>query len=81
MPLFGKKDSQRKKDGRDGDKCPSVEDKYELKELLGTGAFSQVVLAESKEERGKLVAIKCIDKKALKGKEESLENEIIVLRR
>jgi len=28
-----------------------------------------------------MVAIKCIDKKALKGKEESLENEIKVLRK
>lgn len=37
MPLFGKKDSNKKtkKDGKD-DKSPSVEDKYVLKELLGT---------------------------------------------
>lgn len=77
MPLFGKKDSQRKKDKE----SVSVEDKYEFKELLGTGAFSQVVLAESKEESGRMHAIKCIDKKALKGKEDSLENEIKVLRR
>ena len=37
MPLFGKKDSNKKikKDGKD-DKSPSVEDKYILKELLGT---------------------------------------------
>lgn len=28
-----------------------------------------------------IVAIKCIDKKALRGKEDSLENEIRVLRR
>lgn len=41
----------------------------------------QVFLAESKDHRGRLVAIKCIDKKALKGKEESLENEIKVLRK
>ncbi|KAF8372018.1 cmk-1 [Pristionchus pacificus] len=41
----------------------------------------EVFLAESKEHRGRLVAIKCIDKKALKGKEESLENEIKVLRK
>lgn len=77
MPLFGKKDSQRKKD-KDG---VSVEDKYEFKDLLGTGAFSQVVLAESKDTPGVMHAIKCIDKKALKGKEDSLENEIKVLRR
>merc|ERR1739846_312412 len=37
--------------------------------------------AESKESPGDLHAIKVIDKKALKGKEDSLENEIKVLRR
>lgn len=38
MPLFGKKDSEKKskKDGKESDKQPSVEDKYYLKELLGT---------------------------------------------
>merc|ERR1719187_2522447 len=61
-------------------RTPTVEDKYELKDVLGTGAFSQVRLAESKED-GKMYAIKIIDKKALKGKEDSLENEIRVLRR
>ncbi|XP_003397184.1 calcium/calmodulin-dependent protein kinase type 1 isoform X3 [Bombus vosnesenskii] len=82
MPLFGKKDSNKKikKDGKD-DKSPSVEDKYILKELLGTGAFSEVRLAESKEKPGQMFAVKIIDKKALKGKEDSLENEIRVLRR
>lgn len=60
---------------------PSVEDKYYLKELLGTGAFSVVRVAESKERPGQLNAVKIIDKKALKGKEDSLENEIKVLRR
>ena len=48
---------------------------------LCRGAFSQVRLAESKDEPGRLFAIKVIDKKALKGKEDSLENEIRVLRR
>ncbi|XP_076231515.1 calcium/calmodulin-dependent protein kinase I isoform X3 [Calliopsis andreniformis] len=82
MPLFGKKDSNKKikKDGKD-DRSPSVEDKYILKELLGTGAFSEVRLAESKEKPGQMFAVKIIDKKALKGKEDSLENEIKVLRR
>ncbi|XDV52083.1 hypothetical protein PO909_020851, partial [Leuciscus waleckii] len=42
------------------------------------GAFSEVVLAEEKRTR-KLVAIKCIPKKALEGKENSIENEIAVL--
>ncbi|KAL0128375.1 hypothetical protein PUN28_003576 [Cardiocondyla obscurior] len=81
MPLFGKKDTKKiKKDGKD-DRSPSVEDKYILKDLLGTGAFSEVRLAESKEKPGQMFAVKIIDKKALKGKEDSLENEIKVLRR
>ncbi|XP_052827482.1 calcium/calmodulin-dependent protein kinase type 1 [Octopus bimaculoides] len=45
------------------------------------GAFSEVVLAEDKLEKGKFVAVKCIDRHGLRGKEESLENEIQVLRR
>ncbi|XP_046682304.1 LOW QUALITY PROTEIN: calcium/calmodulin-dependent protein kinase type 1-like [Homalodisca vitripennis] len=84
MPLFGgKKDSAKKsrKEGKDADKTPSVEDKYILKEMLGTGAFSEVRLAESKDHPGQMFAVKIIDKKALKGKEDSLENEIKVLRR
>ncbi|KAL6077255.1 hypothetical protein STEG23_037710, partial [Scotinomys teguina] len=44
-----------------------------------SGAFSEVVLAEEKA-TGKLFAVKCIPKKALKGKESSIENEIAVLR-
>ncbi|XP_065217888.1 calcium/calmodulin-dependent protein kinase type 1 isoform X2 [Planococcus citri] len=79
MPLFGKKESGRKSK-KDLDKVP-IEQKYELKELLGTGAFSEVRLAESKENPGEMYAVKIIDKKALKGKEDSLENEIRVLRR
>lgn len=83
MPLFGKKDSGKKpkKEGNIPDRQPSIEDKYTLKELLGTGAFSEVRLGESKERPGQLYAVKIIDKKALKGKEDSLENEIRVLRR
>lgn len=46
-----------------------------------SGAFSQVFLGESKVVPGELVAIKCIDKKALKGKEDTLDNEIKVLRK
>ena len=45
-----------------------------------SGAFSQVRLAECRED-GHMYAIKIIDKKALKGKEDSLENEIRVLKR
>ncbi|MGH0136905.1 UNVERIFIED_CONTAM: hypothetical protein FKN15_036747 [Acipenser sinensis] len=44
------------------------------------GAFSEVVLAEEKS-TGKMFAVKCIPKKALKGKESSIENEIAVLRK
>lgn len=82
MPLFGKKDSSKKfrKDTKDLDKQPSIEDKYLIKELLGTGAFSEVRLCENRE-TGQAYAVKIIDKKALKGKEDSLENEIRVLRR
>ncbi|XP_048465968.1 calcium/calmodulin-dependent protein kinase type 1D [Rhincodon typus] len=53
---------------------------FEFKEVLGTGAFSEVVMAKEKM-TGKMFAIKCIPKKALKGKESSIENEIAVLRR
>ncbi|XP_078275586.1 calcium/calmodulin-dependent protein kinase type 1D-like isoform X3 [Rhinoraja longicauda] len=44
------------------------------------GAFSEVVMAKERTS-GKMFAIKCIPKKALKGKENSIENEIAVLRR
>ncbi|TRY71038.1 hypothetical protein TCAL_06517 [Tigriopus californicus] len=87
MPLFGKKSDKSKsspkedKEDKKSSKVPTVEDKYILKDVLGTGAFSQVRLAESKDNPGRLHAIKVIDKKALKGKEDSLENEIRVLRR
>ncbi|XP_041350371.1 calcium/calmodulin-dependent protein kinase type 1-like [Gigantopelta aegis] len=79
MPLFGKKhsDSDKNKHVKDGD----VRRKYEFKDTLGTGAFSEVVLAEEKSNRGRFMAIKCIDRHGLKGKEEALENEISVLRR
>lgn len=87
MPLFGKKTAVKEKAIKEekaakeaSTRTPTVEDKYELKDVLGTGAFSQVRLAESKES-GKMYAIKIIDKKALKGKEDSLENEIRVLKR
>ncbi|XP_058795223.1 calcium/calmodulin-dependent protein kinase type 1-like isoform X2 [Phymastichus coffea] len=78
MPLFRRDPAKRpKKD----DRFASIEDKYVLKEQLGTGAFSEVRLAESKDRPGMMYAVKIIDKKALKGKEDSLENEIKVLRR
>ncbi|KAI1715702.1 protein kinase domain-containing protein [Ditylenchus destructor] len=65
-----------------GDSCGmNIRDRYDFKDVLGTGAFSKVFLAECRFDPGTMVAIKCIDKKALKGKEESLENEIKVLRK
>ncbi|XP_033745274.1 calcium/calmodulin-dependent protein kinase type 1-like [Pecten maximus] len=70
MPLFGKK----------GGKEKDVKKRYIFKEVLGTGAFSEVSLAQDTLE-SKLVAIKCINRRCLAGKEESLENEIEVLRR
>ncbi|XP_014022228.1 calcium/calmodulin-dependent protein kinase type 1 [Oncorhynchus tshawytscha] len=59
-------------------KTSDVKENFDFKEILGTGAFSEVVLAEEKRTQ-KLVAIKCIPKKALEGKENSIENEIAVL--
>ncbi|XP_063073295.1 calcium/calmodulin-dependent protein kinase type 1D [Engraulis encrasicolus] len=53
---------------------------FEFKEILGTGAFSEVVLAQDRA-TSHMYAVKCIPKKALKGKESSIENEIAVLRR
>ncbi|XP_039766161.1 calcium/calmodulin-dependent protein kinase type 1 isoform X3 [Ornithorhynchus anatinus] len=55
-----------------------IRDIYDFRDVLGTGAFSEVMLAEEKTTQ-KLVAIKCIAKKALEGKESSIENEIAVL--
>lgn len=48
--------------------------------VCSRGAFSEVVLAEEKRTQ-RLVAIKCIPKKALEGKENNIENEIAVLHR
>ncbi|XP_056312005.1 calcium/calmodulin-dependent protein kinase type 1D [Danio aesculapii] len=58
----------------------NIKEMFEFKEVLGTGAFSEVVLAEERS-TGKMYAVKCIPKKALKGKESSIENEIAVLRK
>ncbi|KAJ8409323.1 hypothetical protein AAFF_G00235210 [Aldrovandia affinis] len=59
-------------------KTADIKEIYDFKDVLGTGAFSEVVLAEEKRTQ-RLVAIKCIPKKALEGKENSIENEIAVL--
>ena len=49
--------------------------------FLCRGAFSEVMLAEERGNPGNFVAIKCINKQGLNGKEDSLENEISVLRK
>uniref|UniRef100_A0AAZ3NPP3 Protein kinase domain-containing protein n=1 Tax=Oncorhynchus tshawytscha TaxID=74940 RepID=A0AAZ3NPP3_ONCTS len=51
-----------------------------LSRCRSLGAFSEVVLAQERS-TGKMFAVKCIPKKALKGKESSIENEITVLRK
>ncbi|XP_023661221.1 calcium/calmodulin-dependent protein kinase type 1-like isoform X2 [Paramormyrops kingsleyae] len=70
--------------GEDGNglkkKTSDIKEIYDFKDVLGTGAFSEVVLAEEKQTQ-RTVAIKCIPKKALEGKENSVENEITVLLR
>lgn len=48
--------------------------------LFSSGAFSEVVLAQEKA-TGDMYAVKCIPKKALRGKESGIENEIAVLRK
>ncbi|XP_010780952.1 calcium/calmodulin-dependent protein kinase type 1D-like [Notothenia coriiceps] len=53
---------------------------FDFKEVLGTGAFSEVILAQERL-TSRMFAVKCIPKKALKGKESSIENEIAVLRK
>ncbi|KAI2661911.1 Calcium/calmodulin-dependent protein kinase type 1B [Labeo rohita] len=65
---------------RDFRKKDDINAVYELKEKLGEGSFSEVRVAQHRCTQ-KLVAVKCIRKRALKGKESMLENEIAVLRR
>ncbi|XP_040851077.1 calcium/calmodulin-dependent protein kinase type 1 isoform X2 [Ochotona curzoniae] len=65
-------------DGPSWKQAEDIRDIYDFRDVLGTGAFSEVILAEDKRTQ-KLVAIKCIAKKALEGKEGSMENEIAVL--
>ncbi|CAH3112916.1 unnamed protein product [Pocillopora meandrina] len=69
MPLFGKKKFDEK-----------ITKKYTFHDVLGTGAFSEVFMAEEKA-TGKLYAVKCIAKRKLSGKEEAIENEIAILKK
>jgi len=48
--------------------------------LLHRGAFSKVHLAENRKTGG-MVAVKCIPRRLIKGKENSINNEISVLKR
>ncbi|KAF6029327.1 CaMKI [Bugula neritina] len=76
MPLFSKKKDK-------GDKPIEGSQRYDIKKAhkLGSGAFSEVYLAEDKQHKGTYVAVKVIDRTALRGKEESLQNEISVLQK
>ena len=49
-----------------------VNDYYELKEMLGDGAFSKVYLAESRNESGGYCAVKIIDKEELNKDEDKM---------
>ncbi|XP_067408476.1 calcium/calmodulin-dependent protein kinase type 1B isoform X2 [Emydura macquarii macquarii] len=51
---------------------------YDIQEKLGAGAFSEVFLARARDSQ-RLVALKCIPKRALRGQEVAVENEIAVL--
>ncbi|XP_051789287.1 calcium/calmodulin-dependent protein kinase type 1D [Erpetoichthys calabaricus] len=57
-----------------------ISNAYEIKEKLGEGSFSEVFLAQERHSQ-RSVAVKCINKNVLKGKEAMLENEIAVLRK
>ena len=58
----------------------SVTKRYKLGVVLGHGAFSEVVSAKSLD-TGKMVAIKCINKNQLLGKDDLLKNEIDVMKK
>lgn len=57
-----------------------VTKEYCFKDVIGTGAFSEVVIAK-KIITNQYVAIKCIKRQKLIGKEDNLQNEISVLRK
>jgi serine/threonine protein kinase len=53
---------------------------YSYFNIISRGAFSEVVIAK-KITTNQYVAIKCIKRQKLKGKEDNLQNEISVLRK
>lgn len=81
MPFWKNLKDEPDKTNQKVEKDCDIRKRYDFKEVLGTGAFSEVLLAEDKLEKGTFVAVKCIDKRGIRGKEESLENEIKVLKR
>ncbi|KAH8300281.1 hypothetical protein KR044_012458, partial [Drosophila immigrans] len=82
MPLFHRNEKASNKNHNPKlEKQVSIKDKYDILCLLGTGAFSNVRLAESKEDPDQRYAVKIIEKKCIMGNEKFLENEISVLKR
>ncbi|XP_060659274.1 calcium/calmodulin-dependent protein kinase type 1-like [Drosophila nasuta] len=59
----------------------SIEDKYDILCLLGSGAFSKVRLVETRTSPVERYAVKIIERASYIGKEEFLDNEIEVLKR
>ncbi|CAN0186629.1 unnamed protein product [Lampetra planeri] len=66
--------------GPEKKQTPDIKGLFLFRDVLGTGAFSEVVLAEERS-TGRHVAIKCIAKTALRGKDNTVENEVSVLSR
>ncbi|KAI8892792.1 kinase-like domain-containing protein [Globomyces pollinis-pini] len=56
------------------------EEQYELKQILGTGAFSEVKLG-IRRKTGEQFAIKIVDRAKCKGKEDMIETEVKILQR
>ncbi|KAH8371713.1 hypothetical protein KR093_008618 [Drosophila rubida] len=82
MPLFHRRKSDpNKKQISISDKPATIEQKYDILCLLGSGAFSKVRLAETKTQPVERYAVKIIEKKSIKGYERFLQNEISVLKR
>jgi len=76
-----KKDKKEKRSSSTADKPASIEDKYELKKIIGRGAFS-VVKEGIRKASGKKYAVKCISKKLIDKKELSLlEREIDIMKK
>lgn len=69
MPLFSKKKYDEK-----------ITKKFDILGILGSGAFSDVHVCREKQ-TGKDYAVKCIKRKEIEGREEALENEILIHRK